>query len=69
MSEKPGEVLGLQTWGHLTGKESRRGNSFTFLLKLWEGREETVQGDGVTEVSLREIGPDPSGTLVPVTGQ
>jgi len=44
MSEKPGEVFGLQIWEHLTGKESRRGDSFTSLLKLWEGREEIVEG-------------------------
>ena len=44
MSEKPGEVFGLQIWEHLTGKESRRGDFFTSLLKLWEGREETVEG-------------------------
>ena len=69
MSKKPGEVFRLQIWGHWAGKESRRGDSFTSPLKLWEGREETVEVDGVTEVSLRETGPNPSGTLLPITSQ
>ena len=43
MSKESGEVFGLQIWGHLRGKESRRGGSFTPVPKLWGGKEEVLE--------------------------